>query len=374
VKEAVVGDSDQEANYGSIARLATLSPVRPERLDSLYRRLAFVASFPGVGRPLLDVATIHYARWIVLGSLPHPDGSKRRWPLNWNYLLFAATYDGPRDVYLNTFADVLPLRLAALFGNCFGFESRVQDAPGADGRAFPAYAFRDFVMQNRLCELQSHDYFTETVRTIRQALAIERTVRRRDRWGKIPLARVQSEVTSMALGPPPTAPGVRDAVGSQWTRIARRGHLVNPLTVVAPLARGWSRPLGRLSELPDTLFARLVLIPSTIQQQLGQQHPDRLLTDYLLFMSDYYGKRDDYIETLRNKPDVEAIFGQCNGFPGVRGRYAFHDWISSHSLKTRYYVTGYAAPPVKDLGRLLDGRARIARWSLGELGADTLEA
>jgi hypothetical protein len=363
----VAGNIDQGANddSGSILRLTTLSPVRSDRLGSLRRRLAFLAWAPGVERPLLDLATIHYGRWIVFGSLPHPDGSDRRWGLNWNYLLFAATYDGPRDAYLNNFADTLPLRISALFGNCFGFQSRVEDAPGADGRAFAAYAFRDFVQQNRLSELESHDYVTGSVRTIRQALAIERTVRRSDPLGGAALERVQSEVDQMALGPPPDVPGFLDAAVGQLARIARPSHVVNPLTVVAPLARECRN--GSISQLTDTLFASLVVVPRTMQQQLGHQDPDRVPTDYLLFMSDYYGTAREYIEALRTKPDVESVFGQCVGFPGTKGRQSFHEWISRHSLKTQYYLAGYPARPAEELERLVKVRAKMARWSLGEL-------
>ncbi len=361
-----MGESDQDASYGSIARLTTLSPVRPERLGSLRRRLAFVARAPGLGRPLLDVATIHCARWIVFGSLPHPDGSDRRWLLNWKYLLFAATYDGPSDVYLNTFADILPLRLSALFGGCFGFEATVENAPGADGRAFAAYAFRDFVMQNALSESDHADNVTDTVRTIRQALAIERTAQRSDRLRGPALGRVDSEVVSMALGPPPGAPGFWGSVVGQWKPVARPGRVVNPLTVIAPLKHNWDEPRGRLSGLTDTLFARLVVVPGDMQQQLGQQHPDRLPTDYLLLMTDYYGKPADYIESLRRDKNVKAIFEHCRGFPGVRGRRGFRDWISGHSLKTQYYLAGYPGRPVKDLERLVNVRKQIAGWSLGQ--------
>jgi hypothetical protein len=336
-------------------------------LGSLRRRLAFVAWAPGVGRPLLDLATIHYARWIVFGSLPHPDGSDRRWWLNWKYLLFAATYDGPSDAYLNAFADILPLRLAALFGDCFGFESRVEDAPGADGRVFAAYAFRDFVSENELRALDSYDSVADTVRTIRQALAIKRTVQGSDSLSGTALERVDSELHAMALGPPATEPGFRDAVLEQWRRIARPGHAVNPLTVVAPLDRQYRNAPPRLSRLPDTVFARLVVLPRTMQQQLGQPHPDRLPTDYLLFMSDYYGKLSDYIEALRAQPEVEAIFRQCVGFPGTKGREGFREWISRRSLKTQYYLAGYPPCPVEELQRLLEVRSAIARRSLGEL-------
>ena len=82
---------------------------------------ALVANWPGIGRPLLQLSFIHFARWTLITSLPAPDGSGDEYPLNWPYLLFQASYDGDEDEYLNTFTDVIPWRLIKLFGTCFGF-------------------------------------------------------------------------------------------------------------------------------------------------------------------------------------------------------------------------------------------------------------
>ncbi len=364
----MVDTTDQGADYGSILRLTTLSPVLPGRLGALRRRLAFVAWAPGVGRPLFDLMTIHCARWIIFDSLPHPDGSNRRWPLNWNYLLFAATYDGPRDAYLNTFADVLPLRLSALFGDCFGFGSRVIAAPGAEDRVFAAYAFRDFVTQNEIGELGSHSYVNAPVRTILQALAINRRVRRSDPLSGPTLEEVQSQVTAMALGPPSNEPGFTSAVLAQARRAAARGHTTNPLTIVAPLWSGQPEMFSwPLAGLPDTLFARVVSLPRAMQGHLGQKHPDHLPVAYMLFASDYYGQLRDYVEALRRSPDITKIFDRCIGFPGTADRHGFRDWVHNHSVKTQYYLSGYPAPPVEQLQGLLAARAGIARWSLGQL-------
>ena len=87
--------------------LTTLSPVEPDRLSELRWRLRFVANAPGVSRPLLELATVQYARWLVLSELPAPDGSGKKWPLNWSYLLFDASYDGSKLQYVRAFADVL---------------------------------------------------------------------------------------------------------------------------------------------------------------------------------------------------------------------------------------------------------------------------
>jgi len=322
---------------------------------------------PGVGRPLLELSTIHYARWIVLSSLPHPDGSGRSWLLNWNYLLFNATYDGPKAEYLNTFTDLLPLRIARLFGSCFGFESRVEDAPGADGRVFPTYAFRDFVAQNALQELGFYDRRSEAVRAIRQALAIERVEHLHDHSGPAALRRAQSEVESLALGAPLVEPGWGEALFGPWMRRARPSRSVNALTVAAPLrsdvALKSADPEGpplTLRSLPSTLFAHLALIPSNMQAHLGQKDPDTLPKDYLLFTSDFYGEPSDYIEELRKHTDIKDIFQRCVGFPGTKER-DFKQWLARHSLKSQYRLCGYPSRPVEEFDKLLATRSQIAR-------------
>jgi hypothetical protein len=354
------GTVHQGANRdsGSISRLTTLSPVRPERLAALRRRLAFVAWAPGVGRPLLDVATIHFARWIVFGSLPDPTGMGRPWRLNWQYLLFAATYDGPEDAYLDTFADVLPLRLAAVFGNCYGFESKVENAPGAGDRVFPAYAFREFVDENRMREYRHADAVRNSVRDVRQALAITRTVQRSELLSGAALDRVQSAIDSMALGPPPTQPGYLDAIRQQWMPVIRR-DAVKPLTIAAPLERVLDVPTDVLRELPDTLFARLVTVPGKVQWQLGHQNPDQLATSYVVLMTDYCGRHADYVEALRRTPAIAEIFGHCVRFPRERSTRRFHEWIAVHRLKTQYYVAGYPVPPLPELQKAVQARAAI---------------
>jgi hypothetical protein len=348
----------------SIQRLTTLSPIRPKRLGSLRRRLAFVEWTPGVGRPLLELSTIHYARWIVLPALPHPDGSGRKRWLNWNYLLFHATYDGPQSVYLDTFGDDLPLRIARLFGTCFGFESRVEEAPGAEDRVFPTYAFRQFVTDNQLRELGFYERRPDPVRVVRQALAIERTEHRSDS-GRVSLGAAQSEVESLALGAPLVKPGWAESLLGPSMRKARPSRSVNPLTVIAPLKEKAEPGARRLDgPLPSTRFASVVLIPRTMQARLGQRDPDLLPKDYLLFTTDFYGDPAGYIEEIRTHPQIDEIFACCLGFPGTTSPWAFRNWIARHSITTQYYVCGYPARPVEELDHLLAQRTEIAR-SLG---------
>src|SRR3954452_8961307 len=101
-----VRDKDR---VGPIGALSTLSPIVSRA--ALRARLVAVKRLPGIGRPLLDLSFIHYARWMVIHTLPAPDGSGASWRLNWSQLLFEASFDGSEAEYLDAFADVLPLRL-----------------------------------------------------------------------------------------------------------------------------------------------------------------------------------------------------------------------------------------------------------------------
>lgn len=369
----MVSNSDHHAGGSAVTALTTLSPVRPERLGPLRRRLAFVATAPGVGRPLLDLTMIHRGRWVVFDSLPDPKGGDRRWRLNWPYLLFAATYDGPGPVYLNTFADILPTRLIAIFGDCVGFESHVTRGPGSDVSLIPADAFRDWVSANTIPEHGTpFTAVSDTVGTILQALAIRRTVTRADRKTGAKLDRAQRDARAMALGPPSRAPSIAAAVDVQWGRLLRPGHAVNPLTIIAPLNDKAKLPDHPWRNVPDsTLFARLVRLPKKMQENLGHQHPDHLPADYLLLAFDHYGTPAEYIDSLRKSSSVQAVFDACVEFPGTRYRAGFKKWIAKHSVRTQYYFAGYPVPPITELKQLLKARKTMADWSLDILAAPT---
>jgi hypothetical protein len=363
---------DNIRRVGRICALSTLSPVRPERLGALHRRLWVVQWVPGLGRPLLELGTIHYARWTVVSSLPAQDGSGAPWWLNWSYLLFEASYDGHEREYLDTFADVLPLRISAVFSACVGFEEEVEAVPAARGRVLAPGAFRRFVDRNRLDI--AHFYAADPdsgVSAVRQALSIERVERRSDRLRGAALQRVAGQIEGMALGPPPEAPGVRDGVVDPWVRKVGRRLGVSPLTIVAPLADGGWDSVKALKDplagLEATHFARLARVPWDMQEQIGQRHPDVLECDYLLFTCDHDGDQYDYLEALRTARagDVaRSIFGWCRGFPGAAEREDFHRWARRHLVPTKYYVSGYPPRPAAEVREAAAVRARVSEWAL----------
>ena len=191
--------------------------IRPERRAALRRRLAFVSLAPGGDRPLLDLSTIHFARWSIVTQLPHPDGSGRPRRLSWAYLLFAAAYDGGEREYLDAFTDTLPQRIQKVFGGCVGFQARVEEAPGADGPRFPAWAFRRFVECNLLPQLAfAAADPSATVEAIRQAIAIERVDRRSTGLRGEALGRAQVRVEGLALGRRPAGRACATRCSHRW--------------------------------------------------------------------------------------------------------------------------------------------------------------
>jgi hypothetical protein len=363
---------DGEAGIGA---LTTLSPVAD--LGGLRRRLALVANWPGIGRPLLELSFIHFARWTLITSLPAPDGSGDDYPLNWPYLLFQASYDGLEEEYLNTFTDVIPWRLVKLFGTCFGFQERVLDAPGADGRPMAPWAFRRFVDANKLRILAFRPNAAGTVSAVRQALMIERAERRADRLSGAALEFAQRDVESLAMGPPPANVTLREGIVEPLMRRARRSREVTTLTIVAPLASPELDDLGPLfaagarplKDFPPTHFARVALIEQTMVD-VGQPFPDILPVPYLVISCDYDGDLDTYLGAITARrascDAVDALLSHCAGYPGSDRPRAMRHWLRRHSRRPHYSVAGYPPRSAAEIHDVIRARERVAdRLDLG---------
>jgi hypothetical protein len=345
-----------------INHLTTIAPI--EDLAALRRRLAVVTYGPGFGRPLLELSFIHFAGWSIVTQVPDPRGKDRFWRLNHPYLLFQATFDGPKPDYLNAFADLLPLRLSRLFGACYGFKALVEDAPGAGERVLSPWAFRKYVERHELELEAAAPRRASSVDTIRQAIAIDRTNRRADCLSGVRLQRLANELERMSLGPPPERPGLRDGVVGPFVRALTRRRGVSALTILAPIVG--RRGAARLTGLPDTHFARTTVIPRRIyKDDLGFPAPDELPHQYLLFTSYYDGTLEDYLERLRKRVNLAAIFTGCHGFPSGSPprRYDLHTWVERHRLPdsaTPYLVSGYPPCDVEALKEMVTRRNRIA--------------
>jgi hypothetical protein len=332
--------------------------------------LALIRYTPGLGRPLLDLGFIHYARWAVVDALPQAGGWRG---LRSKYLLFQGIYDGAERDYLDVFSEVIPSRIAAVWSACAGFEEHVEHAPAARGRVIAPKAFREFVDRNKLEGIAMYTAYRETANAVRQAILMADRLAdlhafptRDAAYGR----RVQA-IGSMAVDPSPDRGSLRDridAVFEPWKDAVRGRYGVNPLTLAFPIDMGspLAARIKRARLLPclsgsETHYARICEIPGTLGDAAKRR--DRLTTAYLLFTSDYFGDRRSYVEFLRRRLDVhDALLTEgIPGFCGTKDRGRFHAWVDDHSLRTDYYVAGYPPRSVGEIRELTRTRAKVAR-------------
>jgi len=380
---------------GTTQALTTLSPILPERMRELTSRLRVVRYTPGLGRPLLQLGFIHYARWIIVEWLPPRTGNGGWHGLRWKYLLFEGNYDGSAGEYFRAFSDILPARLIGLWGDCVGFERAALRRHRGGAPSVQPSGFQTFIDSNSLEILTRFAAFPgSTAIDIRQAVTLnelEAEASREPRNARSARAALQrkSEARETALGPVSPTLTVRErfsALYDPWKQALSGHYGVNPLTVVTPLSgeradalreASRRRPLDGLNGT-ETHFARLSIIPPWLTD-LGQPNPDRLDTAYLLYTSDSWGQPYDHIETVRTKLGATAdlMWGECDGYPGhdERAKARFHAWVNSHTLKTRYYVAGYPPRSVAKIHRYLEQRARAAeRYAAERAAAGQLRA
>ena len=156
---------------------------------------------------------------------------------------------------------MVPVRLAKLWGACFGFDTEVERGPM--GRVLVPGRFRSFVSRNKLHVLDFYAaYPNATVSDVQQAIGMEdllaiATEHPTDEdWA---LSRID-EIGPMSLGPvsaPLTLRERAEALYRPWRRAVLGRYGVNPLTVVTPIADGDLRELCDFCA-QDTLLAGLV--------------------------------------------------------------------------------------------------------------------
>jgi hypothetical protein len=368
---------------GNVRGLSTLSPVLPERAADLVRRLRVLRYVPGLARPLIELDFVHFARWTILDALPPTRGTGGWAGLRSKYLLFEGTYDGDQDDYLQTFADVIPHRIADIWSSCVGFEERVRRVPSARDRAMAPAEFITFVAANQLDVLDFYAAYEDSTTTIRQAIAMhDLGSDARDLRDQEAFAKRTQEVDAMALGPRPARLSGRErlrALYDPWKRAARDRYGVYPVTLAAPLVtRGAddstiveqlrhdfaaAKPLERLAGT-NTHFARVAFVPRSLTD-VGQRGADRLDAPFLLYTSDAWGGTYRHIAAIHATLG-DDVWGGCVGYrPAMRGDLAaFQAWFDARRLDTRYYLSGYPPRTVAEIeaavARRHAARARYA--------------
>lgn len=140
----------QDAEPGNVHGLArALTAIGPLSSGLSYRKLLlgfWARRHIGLYRNrraagLRRLSFIHFARWVLITSLPEADGVSRR-PLRPIYMFFESNFNGPFEEYIDAFADVLTAPMKDIFGAVYNF-------PGPQ----PSGSFKAFIRR--------HDYEAE---------------------------------------------------------------------------------------------------------------------------------------------------------------------------------------------------------------------
>lgn len=126
------------------------------------------------------------------------------------------------------------------------------------------------------------------------------------------------------------------------------------------LPRGPESPVARL---PRTHLARWVVID---RLPGDAPEPDRLDRPYLLFTACVDGDARSYARELaeRLRPELDAIWGRCAGYPGSADPAAFADWLLAHHVRTSFFVSAYPKATVQDVHNALAAREQILGFAL----------
>jgi hypothetical protein len=121
--------------FGQAYSLTVLTPVIPERLNTLAQRLDALP--PGTESPLARVRGTHFARWVVIDDVVFEGPPQRRDHLSAPRLLFTSNFDGGLDPYLEEMRTGFARDADLIWENCTGYPGR--DDPKAWAAWFRAH-------------------------------------------------------------------------------------------------------------------------------------------------------------------------------------------------------------------------------------------
>src|SRR5579871_6816615 len=155
------------------------------------------------------------------------------------------------------------------------------------------------------------------------------------------------------------------------SNVAGKAYAMNVLTPMPP-ARTWiNRFLFMMARaLPETLlgllglsiihFARWVIIRREDWPDLGQPKAD-LAHDYMLFVSNFNGTWDQYIDAFADGiPNGLDLFWYASvGYPHSIPITAFKDYIRANQIDTDYYYNATPGAAQRDIKAALRVRAQL---------------
>ena len=110
---------------GGLYGLTVLTPIVAGREQALREHLEGLDKGPG--SPLARLPARHFARWVIIPGLPYEGPPQRRDVLRSQQLLFASTFDGPRDHYMDRLCACIPDEVDAIWGKCSGYPGPLRE-------------------------------------------------------------------------------------------------------------------------------------------------------------------------------------------------------------------------------------------------------
>lgn len=143
--------------------------------------------------------------------------------------------------------------------------------------------------------------------------------------------------------------------------------LVNRLAALLP---GEDSPLARMG---TTHFARWVVLHDLVYQGAPQTR-DHLQSAYLLFVSNFDGSLDPYLDAMLDQMRSEAqdVWSCCVGFPGTDDRIAFKTYLKHNQIETTFFVSAYPDATVADVRSSVALRQRVTDFAVSAQGLDAV--
>lgn len=156
-ERALVGEAEGANVLGRATALTSISTLRPRQVP-LLRVVFFIGrQLPFLLAKLHKLSFIHFARWVLVDSLPGED-------LHHTHEFFESNFNGTWSQYIDAFSYVAPRDLSAVFGESFGW-------PGA----VPAAPFKDFIARHEYTASHFYSAYPEATATmIHSALEVRR--------------------------------------------------------------------------------------------------------------------------------------------------------------------------------------------------------
>jgi hypothetical protein len=134
------------------------------------------------------------------------------------------------------------------------------------------------------------------------------------------------------------------------------------------LPTGEASPLARMGY---THFARWLVLHDLVYQGPPQTR-DSLQSPYLLFVSNFDGDLDRYLDAMLNHmaSEAEAVWSCCVGFPGTEDRDAFKAYLKHNQLGTTFFVSAYPEATVADVRASMALRQQLTDFAIAAQSLD----